>query len=513
MARYRTQDKDDTIQYDVRRSLELPIPTNTYCRMTTTIMKPNFCLRFVLTVIVLPFVFTCVALWNYLTFGECMLIGGGGASAYSNGSDAAAASSELYCERFAWHVIIPPRRSSASSQNKTRVEMQSKTSSSMSTTTLPSIAVLTSEWIMPASSNGDGNGKLNPIPPKWFQSIIHQYEQEGGESSSSSFGSFTSGTTSSTTTSTLLPSNLQDFTSYKLRVSSNQNGKGKFTGGDTTTSYGFRKNPNKPASSPKIKKQWPLTTILLVGVNGVVFLWLQTQSAQIQSTVALDSRYLYQDYGRAISGNLSHIQSWHLLLNMMSLTTLGPILEDSTEHYGSIGLLLYTISFLGLQTILVVLLSQLWVWVNQKFRQQSVSSSFNMIGFSGILFVYMVVVTLEGPKTCPIFFMPDLCFDTIEVWGGWKFSLGPLVQLVVLQFLLPRASFLGHLAGIVLGFIWHWQGLPRLEYIQPCILFPFLWMIGKRQQQQTAQEVDKTNEWRHNITYHGNNAKSYYNDC
>ena len=103
----------------------------------------------------------------------------------------------------------------------------------------------------------------------------------------------------------------------------------------------------------------------------------------------------------------------------------------------------------------------------------------NMVGFSGILFAWMVVSTLQTQqRTCPIPVFPDLCFDVYTV-GGFSISLGPLVQLVFLQMILPRASFIGHLAGIIVGFAWHWNFLPSLEWIQPCILYPLAWIGGK----------------------------------
>jgi Rhomboid family len=102
-----------------------------------------------------------------------------------------------------------------------------------------------------------------------------------------------------------------------------------------------------------------------------------------------------------------------------------------------------------------------------------------MVGFSGILFAWMVVATLQTQqKSCPVFFMPDLCFDVYQI-GGFTVSLGPLVQLLVLQVILPRASFVGHLAGIVVGFLFHWKMQPPLEWSQPCLLFPLVWFIGK----------------------------------
>jgi membrane associated rhomboid family serine protease len=244
----------------------------------------------------------------------------------------------------------------------------------------------------------------------------------------------------------------------------------------SVNSYGFRRNHKKKPT--KAKRPIPVATILLLAVNIGFFLLLWNSHTDPQE-VAIDSN-VFQDYGRAFTGNLAHFELWHLGFNMMSLSSLGMTLER--DVYGSIPLLLYTASLLPLTTLCVVGLQH----VRRCYLDPNASFP-SMVGFSGILFAWMVVATLEGTSTCPIFFLPDLCFDTYQVLG-MRVSLGPLVQLVVLQVILPRISFTGHLAGIVMGFAWHWNILPPIEWLQPSILFPIVWMVGKQIHHRVPQD-------------------------
>jgi membrane associated rhomboid family serine protease len=222
-----------------------------------------------------------------------------------------------------------------------------------------------------------------------------------------------------------------------------------------------------------------VATILLMALNIGLFL-LYWHHRVDPTDVALNAQ-VYQDYGRAISGNLAHFELWHLGFNMMSTSTLGIFLER--EIYGSLPLLFYTVSFLALTTLCVLALHQARTRMNHRNHNNNndhhtTVSLPNMVGFSGILFAWMVVSALEAPRTCPIFFLPDVCFDTYQILGV-SVSVGPLVQLLVAQVLLPRVSFTGHLAGILVGFAWHWKLLPPLEWLQPSVLFPILWIFGK----------------------------------
>ncbi len=258
---------------------------------------------------------------------------------------------------------------------------------------------------------------------------------------------------------------------------------------ETNPSLGFRRNPNKNPSkhsnAADASKQFPMATYFWLLLNVGLYGWYYSKHVD-SKTVSLNGQLLRNggDFGRALSGNLAHFEVWHLGVNGMSLIHLGQALEKNTNLMGgTIGLLLWTGSFLVLVAVCVVVLhiidrhlgARLWR------RGTGPSAKFpSMVGFSGVLFAWSVAWALslsEFQQTCPL---PFLCFSTHNLGGGFRFSWGPIVQLVFLQVLLhKKVSFVGHLAGTIVGFLWHWGMLPPLEWSQPCILYPVLWAVGK----------------------------------
>jgi len=271
--------------------------------------------------------------------------------------------------------------------------------------------------------------------------------------------------------------------SFSLLGSSSSNNNNNNNSDQQETGLGFRRNDQKKNQKTKSTTPTPIATGVLLALNIGMFLWLWNSRVD-PSQVALNGQ-IFQDFGRSLTGNLSHFELWHIVCNMMTLTSLGPSLE---QKFGSIPLILWTISFLPITTLVVVGLHHVHRRFRFSFFEYSSSGSSpaaaetpfpSMVGFSGILFAWIVVSTLDGQQSCPIFFLPELCFNTFELWGGLRVSLGPLVQLVVLQAILPRVSFSGHLAGIMVGFLWHWKLFPPLEWSQPCVSFPVLWILCK----------------------------------
>lgn len=82
------------------------------------------------------------------------------------------------------------------------------------------------------------------------------------------------------------------------------------------------------------------------------------------------------------------------------------------------------------------------------------------LGFSCVLFAWMVVFSLLQDKFCPIFLIPTLCFPTVSppLLPALRFNLGPFVLLFATKLIIPQSSLIGHLAGIVLGYplAWGW---------------------------------------------------------
>ena len=221
-------------------------------------------------------------------------------------------------------------------------------------------------------------------------------------------------------------------------------------------------------------------TCLLLGLNvGLAFLYWNFRINA--NTVALmDGPILQQfQYWRGITGTLAHFEWWHLLFNMMSLHNLGSFLED--RIYGSIAFLLLNLGLIPVTVLIFFGGSHLFYWGRLKLRQSTNTASttalsrptINAVGYSGVLFAWMVIASLEQPKSCPIPFLDNVCFETWHITKHIKFNIGPLIQLVIASAILPRVSFGGHLAGIIAGFWLHWSLLP-LELIQPVVIIPLI---------------------------------------
>lgn len=172
---------------------------------------------------------------------------------------------------------------------------------------------------------------------------------------------------------------------------------------------------------------------------------------------------------RSFSGATAHFDMLHIGFNMMSLYALGSEIENM---YGSIPFLFYNICLIPLTTIVMMVLVRLQIYYTGNQALQHTKT----VGYSAVLFAWMVISSLERQSTCPIPFFPDACFNTHELDMGFKvrFNIGPIVQLFVAQMIMPRVSLIGHLAGIICGFLLHWNVLPRELFFSPQVLVPLV---------------------------------------
>jgi membrane associated rhomboid family serine protease len=216
-----------------------------------------------------------------------------------------------------------------------------------------------------------------------------------------------------------------------------------------------------------VTQQMP-ATCLLIGLNVVLFYVYWDRAVDPLSVAKIyDSMVQYPfEIWRTFTGATAHFEPWHLGLNMLSFSALG---RDLEPRISAPVFLLDNISLMPL----VATVWMMFNWFGARYLNQQRAAT--TVGYSGVLFAWLTVASLEQSKTCPIVFFPSLCFQTYQM-GGLKFSLGPLVQLVVMQVLLPRASFYGHLAGILVGFLMHWGLLPA-RLVQPSVLIPCLYCL------------------------------------
>lgn len=235
----------------------------------------------------------------------------------------------------------------------------------------------------------------------------------------------------------------------------------------------IRKHPNL-----KVLVERP-TTSFIIFVN-VVLAFIYWNNRVDVSSVCKDYSKIVHDHElwRSFSGATAHFEPLHIGFNMMSLHALGTELEPV---YSSIPFLFYNICLIPLTTVIMMALIRLQGWWTGNDRLQRTKT----VGFSSVLFAWMVVSSLERRSTCPVPFIPNLCFKTYEFDAGignfytWiiKFNFGPVVQLFIAQMIMPRVSFVGHLAGILCGFILHWNMLPREIFYMPQVLIPLIMFV------------------------------------
>lgn len=239
----------------------------------------------------------------------------------------------------------------------------------------------------------------------------------------------------------------------------------------------FRKNPEKimiePINTNLEFMQLPATTFLMaVNVLLAIVYW---KNQTDPSSVCKEYRKIVLDkeYHRSFTGATAHFEPLHLGFNMMSLYALGSELE---LRYGSIPFLFRNLALIPMTTIVMMTL----VWIQIRYTGNDELKYTRTIGYSGVLFAWMVISSLERDSMCPVPIAPDVCFHTHVVSVGsldLKWNFGPMVQLVLAQVIMPRVSFIGHLAGIICGFIMHWNLLWAEIVWSPQVFIPLLLLL------------------------------------
>ena len=154
-----------------------------------------------------------------------------------------------------------------------------------------------------------------------------------------------------------------------------------------------------------------------------------------QACISVRGAWFEKQWKRLFLASFYHSSDFHLYYNMASFIWKAISLE---RHFGS-GYFLYMVSVFSVVTNLV------YVAINYALAeildQRSYINSC-AVGFSGVLFALKVITTHIQPAgmTRVMGFIPVPM--RIACW----------VELVLISVLFPHVSFVGHLAGIVVGF-------------------------------------------------------------
>ncbi|KAI1285405.1 Rhomboid-related protein 4 [Halotydeus destructor] len=149
--------------------------------------------------------------------------------------------------------------------------------------------------------------------------------------------------------------------------------------------------------------------------------------------ISVDEAYHRGDWRRLIFSAFEHGDDWHLYYNMISFLYKG---RDLEKRFGSV-------KFFVILVLFTILTSFSYIGVSMALYE--VTSNRNYlhscaVGFSGVIFALKVLMTHYSPHGRQYVM-------GIPVAAKYAFWF----ELVVIQFVSPNASFVGHLAGILVG--------------------------------------------------------------
>ncbi|CAK6957860.1 rhomboid-related protein 4 [Scomber scombrus] len=193
----------------------------------------------------------------------------------------------------------------------------------------------------------------------------------------------------------------------------------------------------------------PPVTLAVLGLN--VYLYLFPAAPMMKACVSVQEVYMSRDWRRLLLSPFHHLDDWHLYFNMASFLMKGIRLE---RQLGG-AWFFYLLSVFSLLTGFVYLV------LEALLTELTDDPSYSMtcaVGFSGVLF---------GLKVLNNHYYP----------GGVTYVMGvPVsnryaswVELVLIHITSPGTSFIGHLAGILVGLLY--TAGPLKTFMKTCAGF------------------------------------------
>lgn len=178
----------------------------------------------------------------------------------------------------------------------------------------------------------------------------------------------------------------------------------------------------------------PPVTLAFLGLN--VYLFLFPAAPLLRTCVSVQQVYWFGDWRRLLLSPFHHADDWHLYFNMASLLWKGMKLE---RRLGG-AWFFYLLSVFSALTGLVYLL------LEALLTELTADQSYSMacaVGFSGVLFALKVLNNHYHPGG--VTYLMGL--PVANRYASWA-------ELVLIHVTSPGTSFVGHLAGILVGLLY-----------------------------------------------------------
>lgn len=190
-----------------------------------------------------------------------------------------------------------------------------------------------------------------------------------------------------------------------------------------------------------------LSQIFQVGVNNIpvvtlgtlalnMLLFLKPMQHLLSVCISVHEAYYQSDWKRLIFSPFHHADDWHLYFNMVSLLWKGKKLEP---RLGSAWFAYILAVFSVLTGVIYILLEAILAELMEDIRYRMQCA----VGFSGVLFALKVLNNHYHPGGVTVV----MGFPIPNKYSCW-------VELIAIHFISPGSSFVGHLAGILVGLMY-----------------------------------------------------------
>ncbi|KAK9811012.1 hypothetical protein WJX73_006286 [Symbiochloris irregularis] len=174
-------------------------------------------------------------------------------------------------------------------------------------------------------------------------------------------------------------------------------------------------------------------TTATVALLAAIFILIRSRNLQYSDVGLSYERFTQQrELYRVVSSQLSHIELLHLLFNVSSTWSLRTAEADGLHQYLLTSLILMLLSA-------AVYLAMLHILIH--YTQQERYRQMNVVGYSCVVFGWMTILSARGVAKFSVLGMAQL-----------PMGLAPFGSLLLTSVIFPRASFLGHLSGILVGY-------------------------------------------------------------
>ncbi|CAA3013353.1 RHOMBOID 13 [Olea europaea subsp. europaea] len=183
-------------------------------------------------------------------------------------------------------------------------------------------------------------------------------------------------------------------------------------------------------------------TSCIIGLCSAIWFYIQKKNIGYSNVGLSYDTAVEGHYWRIITSALSHISVLHLVFNMSALWSLGII-----EQLGHMGLGLEY--YLHYSLVLVVLSGMLVLGMYHVLIQKFKIDYFRRVtavGYSCVVFGWMTILSVKQPSS------------KLDLFGflSLPISFAPFESLIFTSIIVPQASFLGHLSGIICGYSIAW---------------------------------------------------------